>query len=216
MTIIVMTKNKQGQRGRPINQTISKTIVNEAYKLFVKLGFHGTTMKKVAQCAKVSKITIYRHFENKEALFKAVVVDRCQRFTKQVLFKEFEGSAEEQLISAGSSLLHTLLSSGIRSLEIMIIADQTNPKSLKKLYYETVTNHVIVQIEALIDQLDKNAVLKIPNPFQSALLFAALFTGSNLLTISCFDETKAKDDNEIQSYCQSAVKMFIAAHSSSD
>ncbi|WP_323740209.1 TetR/AcrR family transcriptional regulator [Acinetobacter oleivorans] len=216
MTVIIKTKNKQRQRGRPVNQTISKTIINEAYKLFIKLGFHAATMEKVAQCAKVSKITIYRHFENKEALFKAVIADRCQRFTKQVLFKNSNGSAEEQLMSAGSSILHTLLSSDIRSLEAIIIADQTNHKPLIKLYYETVTNHIITQIEALLHQLDTNVILNVPNTFQSARLFFAFFTGSNLLTISGFDETNAKDDNEIQSYCQSAVNMFIAAHGGSD
>ena len=48
MTVIIKTKNKQRQRGRPVNQTISKTIINEAYKLFIKLGFHAATMEKVA------------------------------------------------------------------------------------------------------------------------------------------------------------------------
>jgi hypothetical protein len=30
--------------------------------------------------------------------------------------------------------------------------------------------------------------------------------------IARFDEAKAKDDNEVESYCRSAVAMFIAAH----
>lgn len=211
-----MKRNTQGQRGRPVNQTMSKTIINEAYELFVKLGFHAATMEKVAQRAKISKITIYRYFKNKEALFDAVIADRCKKFTMQVLFKSFNGSAEEQLMSAALSIFRTLLSSDIRSLEAIIIADQTNPKSLSKPYYETLTNHVIAQIEALLHQLHTNTVLDIPDPPQSAQLFAALFIGSNLLTISRFDEMKVENDNEIQSYCQSAVNMFITAHSCSD
>jgi hypothetical protein len=47
-------------------------------------------------------------------------------------------------------------------------------------------------------------------------LFAALFKGSDLLIIARFDEARAEDDNEIESYCRSAVGMFIAAHGRND
>jgi hypothetical protein len=47
-------------------------------------------------------------------------------------------------------------------------------------------------------------------------LFAALIKGSDLLTIARFDESRAEDDNEIESYCRSAVAMFIAAHGGND
>jgi hypothetical protein len=47
-------------------------------------------------------------------------------------------------------------------------------------------------------------------------LFAALFKGSDLLMIARFDQAKAEDDNEIESYCRSAVAMFIAAHRFND
>jgi hypothetical protein len=47
-------------------------------------------------------------------------------------------------------------------------------------------------------------------------LFAALFKGSDLLIIARFDEARAEDDNEIESYCRSAVAMFIAAHGGND
>jgi hypothetical protein len=45
-------------------------------------------------------------------------------------------------------------------------------------------------------------------------LFAALFKGSDLLMIARFDEARAED--EIESYCRSAVTLFIAAHGGND
>jgi hypothetical protein len=65
-------------------------------------------------------------------------------------------------------------------------------------------------------QLHAKAVLNVPDPLQSARLFAALFKGSDLLIIARFDEARAEDDNEIESYCRSAVAMFIAAHGGTD
>jgi hypothetical protein len=112
----------------------------------------------------------------------------------------------------GSSLLRTLLSPDVRSVEAMIMADKTNQKSLSKLFYEAGFAHVMAQIEALLRQMHAKAVLNVPDPFRSARLFAALIKGSDLLIIARFDEARAGDDNEIESYCRSAVAMFIAGH----
>src|SRR6185312_15222905 len=63
-TGIVVTENRQGRRGRPANEALGQTIVDAARELFVELGFQATTLDKVAQRAKISKLSIYRHFEN--------------------------------------------------------------------------------------------------------------------------------------------------------
>ncbi|UZE25933.1 TetR/AcrR family transcriptional regulator [Pseudomonas sp. B21-056] len=207
-----MTENSQARRGRPINEALGQTIVDAACELFVELGFQATTMDKVAQRAKISKLSIYRHFENKEALFSAAIAAHCHPFAPQALFEDFNGSAEDQLMEVGSSLLRTLLSPDVRSVEAMIMADKTNQKSLSERQYEAGPAYVIAQIEALLRQLHAKAVLNVPDPRQSARLFAALIKGSDLLIIARFDEARAEDDNEIESYCRSAVAMFVAAH----
>jgi len=212
----VTEKNSQARRGRPANEALGQTIADAACELFVELGFQATTLEKVAQRAKISKLSIYRHFENKEALFSAAIAAHCHQFAPQALFEGIDGSAQEQLMAVGSSLLRTLLSPEVRSVEAMIMADKTNQKSLSKLHYEAGPAYVIAQIEALLRQLHTKAVLNVPNPLQSARLFAALFKGSDLLLIARFDEARAADDTEIESYCRSAVAMFIAAHGGDD
>lgn len=208
-----MTEKNRSQRGRPVNQALAQTIVDAAYELFVELGFQAATLDKVAQRAKISKLSIYRHFENKEALFSAAISTRCHQFAPQTLFEGLKGSAEEHLMAAGSSLLRTLLSPDVRSVEAMIVADKTNQESLSKLHYEAGPTHVISQIEVLLRRLHAKALLNVPDPLQSARMFAALFKGSDLLMIVRFDEAKANDSKEIEAYCRSAVNMFIAAHS---
>ena len=207
-----MTENNQGRRGRPANETLGQTIVDAACELFVELGFQATTMDKVAQRAKISKLSIYRHFENKEALFSAAIAASCHQFAPRALFEGVDGSAADQLMAVGSSLLRTFLSPDVRRVEAMILTDKTNQKSLSKLQYEAGPAHVIAQIEALLRQLHAKALLNVSDPLQSARLFAALFKGSDLLNIVRFDEASAEDGNEIESYCRSAVAMFMAAH----
>ncbi|MBZ9740404.1 MULTISPECIES: TetR/AcrR family transcriptional regulator [unclassified Mesorhizobium] len=209
-------KNTQPRRGRPVNEALGQTIVDTAGELFAELGFQATTLDKVAKRAKISKLSIYRHFENKEALFGAAFAARCQQLIPQVLFQGVDGSTEDQLMAVGSLLLRTLLRLDVRNVEAMVMADMTSQKSLSKLHYEAGLAHIIAQIEALLRQLHAKAVLNVPDPLRSARLFAALFKGSDLLIIARFDEARAENDNEIESYCRSAVAMFIAAHGGSD
>lgn len=211
-----MNENSQARRGRPVNEALGQTIVDAASELFAELGFHATTLDKVAQRAKISKLSIYKHFENKEALFGAAFTARCHQFLPQALFEGVDGSAEDQLMAVGSSLLRTLLRPDVSGVEAMVMADTPNQKSLSKLHYEAGPAHIIAQIEALLRQLHAKAVLKVPDPLRSARLFAALFKGCDLLIIARFDQARAEDDNEIESYCRSAVAMFIAAHSGND
>jgi AcrR family transcriptional regulator len=207
-----VTESSQGRRGRPANEALRQTIVDAAYELFVEFGFQATTLDKIAQRAKVSKLSIYRHFENKEALFAAAIADRCHQFAPQVLFETVDGSAGDQLLAVGSSLLRALLSPDVRSVEAMIMADKKNQPSLSELHYQAGAAHVIGQIETLLGQLHAKGLLSVPHPLRSARLFAALFKGSDLLMIARFDEARAKDDAEIEAYCRSAVAMFVAAH----
>ncbi|WP_348635354.1 TetR/AcrR family transcriptional regulator [Herbaspirillum sp. LeCh32-8] len=205
--------NSQTRRGRPANKALSQTIVDTASELFVELGFQATTLDKVAQRAKISKLSIYRHFANKEALFTAAMVAGChQLFAPQALLKGVEGSVEDQLMAVGSLLLRTLLRPHVRNVEAMVMADKTNQKSLSKLHYEAGPAHVIEQIEAILRQLHVQALLNVPDPLRSARLFAALFKGSDLVMIARFDEARAEDDNEVETYCRAAVAMFMAAH----
>lgn len=211
-----MNENVRTRRGRPVNEALGQTIVDAAGELFAELGFQATTLEKVAKRAKISKLSIYKHFENKEALFSAAIAARCHQIAPQASIEGVEGSVEDQLMTAGSSLLRLLLSPDVRSVEATVMADKTNQKSLSKLFYEAGPAHVIEQLEAVLRQLHAKAVLNVPDPLQSARLFAALIKGSDLLMIARFDEAKALDDNEIEAYCRSAVAMFIAAHRGND
>ncbi|MVT53010.1 TetR family transcriptional regulator [Bradyrhizobium yuanmingense] len=212
-----MTKNSQGRRGRPANEALGQTIVDAARELFLELGFQATTLDQVARRAKISKLSIYRHFENKEALFGAAIAAGCQLlFAPQALHEDDDGSVEDQLMAVGSLLLRTLLRPDVRSVEAMVMADKTNQTSLSKLHFEAGPAHVIGQIEALLRQLHAKALLNVPDPHQSARLFAALFKGSDLVMIARFDQARAENDKEIESYCRSAVAMFIAGHGGGD
>jgi AcrR family transcriptional regulator len=51
-------------------------ILATAVNLFSRNGFRGTTTKEIAQAAGVSEAMVFRHFDNKEALYAAILEDK--------------------------------------------------------------------------------------------------------------------------------------------
>lgn len=60
-------------------------IMKAALDLFVERGFHGTAVPEIAEKAGVGAGTIYRYFENKEALVNALYRQEKQNFAQRVL-----------------------------------------------------------------------------------------------------------------------------------
>src|SRR5260370_19099955 len=50
-----------------------RQLMAQAKHLFVTLGYQNTTTEKIARAAGVSEPVLYRHFENKKALFLEVL-----------------------------------------------------------------------------------------------------------------------------------------------
>jgi|YNPMSStandDraft_1061717.scaffolds.fasta_scaffold01476_3 AcrR family transcriptional regulator len=48
-------------------------IVRAAYGLFIQNGYHGTSMRQIAQAANLAVASIYNHFQSKEQIFVAVL-----------------------------------------------------------------------------------------------------------------------------------------------
>jgi AcrR family transcriptional regulator len=59
-------------------------IVETAYALFKRFGFHATGIDRIIAEADVAKMTMYRHFPNKDGLIVEVLDYRARRFERQL------------------------------------------------------------------------------------------------------------------------------------
>ena len=63
-------------------------ILQGAMQEFLNNGYAGTSMDKVASAAGVSKATVYSYFQDKEALFKALIEERARQKFKSIFGKQ--------------------------------------------------------------------------------------------------------------------------------
>ncbi|MBP7656876.1 MAG: helix-turn-helix transcriptional regulator, partial [Pseudoxanthomonas sp.] len=71
--------------GRPKDLGKRAAILEAAKQLFAREGFNGVSMDQIAAEAGVSKLTVYSHFGDKDALFAAAVQAKCAEMLPDAL-----------------------------------------------------------------------------------------------------------------------------------
>ncbi len=115
-------------------------ILAAARDLFVEKGFAATRLEEVAQRAGVSKGTLYLYFENKEALFKAMVreniVSVLERGEQRA--QSFRGPSRdllEELLRGWWAALHE---SQLTGLPRLIFSEASQFPDLARFYFDEV------------------------------------------------------------------------------
>ncbi|MBS0470200.1 MAG: TetR/AcrR family transcriptional regulator [Proteobacteria bacterium] len=121
------TRRKQARPGE---------ILESALKVFAAKGFAGARMEDIAREAGVTKGTIYLYFENKEAVFKALVREAVGDTISQVStdVSSFEGSARFLIRLVLTRLSQLLLESEKVVIPKIVIAESANFPWLAEFY----------------------------------------------------------------------------------
>ena len=76
-------------QGRMKGDARREQILQTAVSLFSQRGFKGTTTKEIARAAGVSEAMVFRHFENKDALYGAILDTKgCQDGVRRFPWEE--------------------------------------------------------------------------------------------------------------------------------
>ena len=114
-------------------------ILRGAVRVFLQLGYAGTSMDRVATEAGVSKQTIYSHFQDKEGLFAALMEQMTIRRFQSILGMETkQGEPEILLRQLAEGFFNEIADEEYVALLRLIIAESVRFPELAKLYGQTV------------------------------------------------------------------------------
>ena len=82
-------------------------IQTEAARLFVASGYHGVSMREVAEAVGVTKPALYHHFVDKEALFLALLEGALTSLSRMVEHAQAQPGIRAQLHTLVGELLDT-------------------------------------------------------------------------------------------------------------
>ena len=120
--------------GRPKDLEKRQRILMSAKHLFLKLGFHGSSMNQIAREAGVTKLTVYNHFQDKATLFSCAIEETCESLLKaQPLHLSANSDFRQALYQACELSLNLVNMPEAIKLEhlLMELASEQNPLALQ-------------------------------------------------------------------------------------
>ncbi len=191
-------------------------IVAAARRAFLNAGYSLTSMDGIAELANVSVKTVYRHFENKDELFSAVMQAVChdngipsgeQSIASLVVrYPWIEKASVQGLMAAGREYLDHVLSEEQLSLYRVVTQDANRFPQLGRRYQNEVVNSRTKMIAKYIEHYAQTNQRKLRNPRNAGNVFEAL------LRAGLFEEklhgVRALDETDIVAHARTVANMM--------
>lgn len=102
-------------------ETSSDRVLEAAFALFVNQGYHGTSMRQIAQEAGLTPAGIYNHFASKEEIFRKVLLKHHPYHEILPILESAKGDDAEQLIRDVAERVYKILHKHTELLHLMFI-----------------------------------------------------------------------------------------------
>jgi TetR/AcrR family transcriptional regulator, mexJK operon transcriptional repressor len=198
--------------GRPKDPAKRQAILAAARDLFLGNGYEGSSMDAIAAEAGVSKLTLYSHFKDKEALFAAAVKATCETQLPGTLFKLREDcSIRQVLLEIGCAFHELVISPESIGLHRLMVAMATQNPALSRMFFDAGPQALLVDLEQMLSQAKDLDLLDVPEPMRAAEHFCALIKGVGhfRLLIGYIDQLEAE---EARLHVQNCIDVFIRAY----
>lgn len=198
--------------GRPKDPAKREAILAAAQVLFLSNGYESSSMDAIAAEAGVSKLTLYSHFGDKEALFCAAVKATCETRLPRRLFQLADGASIEQVLLEITRAFHALVNSpeSIGLHRVMVTMATQNPE-LVRLFFDAGPQQLLHDLEQLFGQADAGELLRIPEPMRAAEHFCTLIKGVQHFRL-LIGYSDAPDDGAAEAHIQDVVALFMRAY----
>jgi TetR/AcrR family transcriptional repressor of mexJK operon len=198
--------------GRPKDLGKREAVLDAAKHLFATLGFDRTSMNAIARVAGVSKLTVYSHFGDKDALFNAAVESKCEEQVPLAMFRfDARTPVRAALLKIAGGFHGLIHSDESLALHRMMIANAGDDAHLADLFFEAGPRRMLGAFEGFLREAMARGQMDIPEPARAAEHFLCLLKGVGHLKQLC-GCTKRVPKREIAAHIDSVVDLFLRAY----
>ncbi len=151
-------------------------ITRTAAALFVRHGYDATSMDRIAVEAKVARQTIYNQFENKEALFRAIIADLTDESVMPLAATPKGTPVGATLMTVARSILSTALRPSTLAVHRLVVAETARFPDLGQAIYAAGAARAVAQLADFLREQHQSGHLDVPHPEAAAEQFFAMVT----------------------------------------
>lgn len=198
--------------GRPKDLGKRNAILAAAKQLFTTQGFAGASMDQIAAEAGVSKLTVYSHFGDKEALFLAAVQSKCDELMPADLFQQdVSGPLSERLTTIGRGFFRLVTSEEALGTQRMLLTPGQCDDSLKRLFWEAGPKRTCDALAGMLQAACDAGELSIDDVGRASEQFFALLKGKLHERAMC-GVGPQPSETEMLAHIDATVAMFLRAY----
>lgn len=198
--------------GRPKDLGKRAAILDAAKRMFTAQGYDGVSMDQIAAEAGVSKLTVYSHFGDKEALFAAAVKAHCEAGLPDSLFEvAAEVPLRERLLQIGRAFYAMVSGPEAIAGHRILCTPQITTSSLPRLFWEAGPKRMQLAFAALLERRIAAGELVIDDVPRAAAQFFTLLKGEPhaQLVFGCCDRPDAK---AVEAHLVASVDLFLRGY----
>lgn len=180
-----MTDPPTRASGRPRDLQKGRAILDAAWELFLQRGVEATPIEAIAAKARVSKVTLYSHYPDKLALFRAAVGREMTRIEAAQRTGAPDGGASagepvpiaDALRAFGMGLMAFLTSAPAIDFYSVVAGELRRHADLASAFYELGPGMTRRNLAALIATATARGELSVADPAQAAEDLFGLWQG---------------------------------------
>ncbi|TYT25879.1 TetR/AcrR family transcriptional regulator [Luteimonas viscosa] len=199
--------------GRPKDLAKRAAILDAAARMFTQHGFEGASMDQIAAEAGVSKLTVYSHFGDKEALFGEAVRVVCASLMPDDLF-----------VADPSAPLRSQLSDIAKAFFAMITSDEAlathrmmmtpgSDERVRQMFWQAGPERTQRAFASFLEARVARGDLDVPDLQRAARQFFALLKGDLHTRMAC-GLCERPDAAGVDTHVEATVDMFLRAYAS--
>ena len=191
-------------------------IVDIAHQAFLRDGFSGTSMSRIAAEVGGSKATLYSYFPSKKALFEAVA-ERESAFLIEQLFRvsASRGDFRADLTELTRRFLTVLVSDRMISGHRLIIAESGRFPEIGRTAYALTVKRGLERLSAYFQKAMDAGYVRPSSPMFAAEVFFDLAAG-NLHKQRLWSVVQKVDAPTIEIEARRIAAIFLAAYGSDE
>jgi TetR/AcrR family transcriptional repressor of mexJK operon len=199
---------RTGRRGRTKSDAKRAAILRGAKAVFLASGFEGANMDEVASRARVSKMTVYRHFGSKEDLFAGVITELGNMIVAEDLERIFAKRPEEALRRFARKMIDIVFDPETIELHRIVVAECRRFPKLGQFFYASGPQVCIDVLAKYLKRNRSNPHFRVRDPVRAAEEFLELLRGYGHLRVM-LQVSKELSSREVDARIEGAVRHVL-------
>lgn len=186
-------------------------ILDIAYQAFIREGYAGTSMSRIASLLGGSKTTLYNYFASKKDLFVAVADRECAKLFDNIFVATgIDGNFHDRVRELARRLLNSMLSDELIEAYRLIVAESGRFPEIGQAAHDIALRRGTQHLAAFFKHAMEAGEMRPVNPKMAAEQFLDLTSGT-LHKVRLWNVMTAADPERVAMEVERIANTFLAA-----